>query len=625
MAVTDPNKTQTQQQAPQQQQAQQQQQRPQQNQQQQGQQQQSQSVVNNISSLLQRSGTIAGGDTRAAEALQIFTELREDSIKNQELESDFAIQRFDRDAQRVGISSLLVVKTTTLNGVVNAAVRVLMLPNSAIKLANTKVPYNAGTHQEMLEIEVTPRDVFSANYWARVTTYIRNSFNNPKMNVVNAGAFVVPAEFDLKETHVLQQLLVRSVNLCDDMLMRLAGERPFTVAMVKGQDEILTASMDFSGEPQHDQLGNPVRSDIVVSLNRSKRGQETENEFYEADTQLNQVSVMVDLEYQAPQQQALFGQQQQMAPQAPCTAAVIITDIRNAPWIKANTLELHLFGMTNAFRTTTNQAWARKFLPEVGKSKDLHDVGALGWLSPVGKKIETKSETFSQQNFADLMYGMVRPNPTFMIDLDDMGDNSVIDSVWIDALGGPNAAKAKQIIIQAANNLIGADLKQWFDYTAEPLLQVYGSKINKGYYFDGDIKRDRRDLDVLGALNAADGDYNEWMSWYAALIGSAAHPEVRNKQLKNYDRQYLGQVTYTGRAVRAMLNPKFIEGMDKAIAAAGVAITMDNVAMAFGAQRFQGNEMIANFAVSGQATVSTYQGNQPMTQNQYGGVSNGFY
>ncbi len=619
MAVTDNSNQQApQQQAAQPQQAQQQTQRPQQGQQQQ------QASASSLGSMFRRSGRTDGGDNRAAETLQILQRLKTESVENQDLEEDFQILRFDRDENRVGWSALLIVKTATINGKAVAAVRTIMMPNPTIKLPNRKIHYNNGFQQDVLEIEVEPRDVFSVSYWNRICDFLRTTSGKMDLQVRSAGAFPVPGEFDLKEEHVLKQVLIRSVNLCDDMLMRTSGETPFTVNMIKGADELLTASMDFSGTAQHDQLGNPVRSDIVVSLNRSKRGQETENEFYEADSTLNQVSLMVDLEYaQAPQQQ-MFGQQQMMPTQV-CTPTVVITDVRNAPWIKANTMELHLFALSNAFRVTANQAWARAFLPEVGKVKDMRDIGALGWLSPVGKKIETKSETFTQQNFADLMFSMVKPNPVFCIDLDDMGDNSVIDSVWIDAMGGVNQSKAVATIVQAINNLIGRDFKEFFDYTTKPLVSTYGSSINKGYYFDGDVKRDRRDLDVLGALNAADGNQQEWMSWYAAMCNPNVHPELRNKQAKNFDRQYLGQVTYTSKATRAILNPEFIQGLDRAIAAVGLVITMDNIAMSFGAQRFQGNAGIADFAVTGHAQVASFMGNQPNLGQTYGSSVNGFY
>lgn len=624
MAIHEDN---TQQQPQQQQATQPQQQTAQAAPQQQGFAQSQQQSIFNLDQQFVRSGRVDGGDNRCAEALQIAQRLKEEAVANQDLKGSFQILRFDRDANRVGYSSLLVVKTAKINGVNSVFVRTLMMPNNAIKIPNRKLQFGGGfgSMTEVVEVEVEAHDVFSANYWNKISEFVRNSLGAPDAVVYSVGGYVIPSDFDLKDEHTLKQTLIRSVNLCDDMMARQTGERPFSVSMLKGTDEIVSAHLDFSGENQQDQLGNPIRSDITVSLKRGRKDQQQENEYYEADSTINQLSMIVDLEYSPQQQQSMFGQQQQFQP--PCTAAIIVTDRRNAPWIKANTMELDLFALSNAFRVTANQSWARSLTPVVGKAKDLRDIGALGLLSPQAKAIDTKTETFTQQNFAELMMAMVKPNPVFMIDLDSMGDNGFIDSVWLDTIGGPNQSKAKAAIVQSINNLIGQDFKQFFDYTTKPFLQPYGSTINKGYYYAGDEKRDRRDLDVLGALNASEGNVQEWFSWYGTQCNTGIQAEIRNKQSKNFDKQYLGQVTYTGKAVRCILNPEFIQGLDAAIAAAGLQVVMDNVAMSFGAQRFQGNMAIGSFAVSGSAQVASSFGGQSNfnTYTQSGVGMNSFY
>ncbi len=604
-----PNQAAPEQPVPTQQQAQQQQQTQQQQTQGQGYQQQynpQTSVVEGISNQFRRSGRVDGGDNRSAEALQIVQRLKKEAVENQDLEENFQILRFDRDANRVGWSSLLILKTAKFNGKLSGFVRTLMMPNSQIKLPNRKVQYNNagyGGHIETLEVEVKPQDVFTAKYWDRIAQFVRNNVGDQSMTVFSVGGYVVPGEFDLKEEHALKQLLIRSVNLCDDMIARQGGEAPFSVNMIKDSNEVISASLDFSGNSQQDQLGNPIRTDVLISMKRGRRDNIQENEFYESDSAINQASLIVDLEYN-PQPQAMFGQVQQQVP--PFTPTVIITDRRNAPWIKATTLELDLLNISNTLRVANEQAWARAFSPVVGKVRDLRDIGALGYMGPTPAKVDTKTETFTQQHFADMMFAFVKPHPVFMIDLDTMGDNGFIDSIWIDLMAGPNQAKAKQVFIQAVNNLIGQDFKQFFDYTTEAIIQPYGATINKGYWFDGDEKRDRRDLDVLGALNASEGNMQEFMSWYATRCNTSTQADLRNKQYLGYERQYLGNnVTDTGRAVRAIFNPKFIQGLDAGIAAAGLQVLMDNVAMNFGAQRFQGNMAINNFAVTGNAHVAS--------------------
>ena len=581
--------------------------------------------ISRINSLFKRSGRTDGGDTRAAEFLQVFNKIKTEAIKNQDLEEDFELVRFDRDQNRVAYSSILVLKVVNQGNNPFVVVRPLMIANNAFKLAPRVIDVNNGMTQERINVEVEVSDIFSPSYWNRIQEFLRQQYGFAGVPVYSVGCMAIPAEFDITDELTLKNVLVKSVNSIDDLKAKRNGEAPFSVNMVKGQDETLTARIDFSGRPTLTTLGNPVRSDMVISLNRTKNGNRQENEFYEADTEINQVSCMVNLEYAPTQQQNMFGQQPQQH-QPPFTPAIVITDVRQAEWIKANTLELYLFALSNAFRSTAGQGWARCFLPQVGKSKDFNDIGALGYVSQLGKKIDTKTETFTDQNFAELMYSMVKPNPTFQIDLDRMGDSGLIHGIFMDAMGGVNKQAAQGAILQAVNNLIGGGFEQYFDFSKD-IITSTGTEVALGYYYDGEEKRDRRDLDVLGALNASEGNQGEFMTWYATQCDLRIHPEVRLRQSKNFDRQYLGSVNYTNTAIRGTLSPDFIMGMDKAISAKGVIVAMDNVTMAFGAQRFDGNTTVQNYAVSGSANVSVggVANQNGFSINTNGAGGNGFY
>lgn len=576
--------------------------------------------VGAINTLFGRSGRTEGGDARSAEGLQILNRLKEEAIATQDLQNDFTILRFDRDQNQVGWSSLLVVKKLAIGGAPVIAVRPLIMPNDAIKLPTRKVQINNGMQVDTIETEVDVQAVFSQKYWNRVTEYVTAQLGLSNARIVLTSAFAIPSDFSLKEEVILKTLLVKSVNLCDDMLARHAGEQPFTVSLLKGTDEYLTAKIDTRELPVTDTLNNPIRSDMVISLARTRKNGQQDNEFYEADTQLNQVSVAIDVEYNGqaqPQSQTnMFGLQQQ-APTAVFTPTVTITDVRQAPWIKANTPEMFWLGLSNAFRVTGGSAWAKGFLPRVGVTKDLRDPGAMGWLSKLAKKIDTKTDAFKDEHFIELINAMIKPHPVFQIDLDRMGDNGAFEGMLIDAAGGVNQQKATALIIKSINNLIGGGFEKYFDHTTQALLTLTGQELQKGFYLDSEgEKRDRRELGVLGALNQSEGNLQEWMSWYGSQLNTNLHPELRAKQSRNFDKQYLGaSVTYTGtKAVRAILNPKLIEALDAALTNAGLQVAMDNIGNLAGGQRFQGNANIQNFAVSGTAH----------TVNVMGSVGGGF-
>lgn len=589
-----------------------------------------QAGTSSINTLFSRSGRTEGGDARTSEALQTFNRLKEEAIESQDLKNDFTIYRFDRDQNQVGYSAILIVKKLTISGQPVIAVRPLMMPNRSVTLPARKVQISQGMHVETIDQEVTVQDVFSNNYWNRVVAFVQTQLGLPNARVVMASAFAIPADFSLKEEVVLKTLLVKSVNACDDMLQRQAGETPFSVNLLKGTDEYLTAKIDTRDLPVTDVLNNPIRSDMVISLARTRKGGKQENEFYEADTQLNQVSIAVDIEYTGggqTQQQSMFGTPQQQVV-APFVPTITITDSRQASWIKANTPEMFILNLSNAFRVTGGAAWCKAFLPRVGVQNDLRDPGAMAWVSTLAKKLDTKTEAFKDEHFIELVNAMLQPMPVFQIDLDRMSENGANEGMLLDAAGGPNQQKAVAFFIKSVNNLIGGGFEKYFDHTTQPLLTLTGQEIDKGYYLDSEgEKRDRRDLGVLGALNASGGNLSEWMNWYGAQLNTNIHPVLRAKQSRNYDKQYLGgSVTYTGtKAVRATLNPKLIVALDAAITAAGLQVAMDNVGNLTGGQRFQGNTNIANFAVQGTAHVVNTMQTQGGFQNNFGGGVASFY
>ncbi|QOV07924.1 hypothetical protein [Pseudomonas phage vB_PaeM_kmuB] len=564
-----------------------------------------------INHLMRRSGRLDGSDARSADALQVFTKVKEEAIRHQDLPDDFDIHRFDRDAQQVGMAGLLIVKLAKdINGSMKAFVRTLVLdnlPGTRIRPRTHKI--NNGLTDDIIEEKVLPRDVFTAQYWSKIGEFLRNRYNIPGLEVLSAGPRAVYADFDFKDELAVKNLLVESVNICEDAIARRNNETPFSIAThIKAENEQLTCNLDYNGIPVKDSCGNPIRSDLVISTSRGKKTNVPENEFYDTDSQLNQVSLFVDLHWTPTtgQQQGMFGVTLPGAVLPPqFTPYIVITDVRKASWIQAWTLEMWLFALGNAYRATASQAWARTLMPKIATSK-MRDIGALGYYSELGKAIETRTEAFmaDDSNFVMLMNKMVNQNPAFQIDIDPMGDNSAIEQVILDAAGGVNQARAVSLIFQALTNLYGTDFRQFYNLAeAGPIIFDNHHEVDLGHYTDehGELS-DRRDLDVLGAMNMSEGNDQEWKTWYATQVGND-HIVRRMNNSKGFDKMYLGNVTYTGRARRLTFNPKFITAMDAAAAAAGVTVTMENLITNFGQQRFAGYTGMGNMAVSGSAQV----------------------
>lgn len=559
--------------------------------------------LNNINELYGRSGRFDVSETRSSEALTAFTKARDQAIQAQTLNDQNEIFRFDRDTNRVGLPSILVTRTIKRQGMVYFVVRTLLLETEGVRI---KPKILTLSNNERVEIPVRPQDVFTDTYWTRLTEFAIKNKGIQDMVVLDAGPMVIPSDFDFKDELAVRRILITSVNRCDDIAMRVFGETPFSVTSMKAEDEYLTARIDFTGQPLMNVVNHPVRADIVSTMARASTKNQSTDDYYEAESNLNMVSGFINLEYTPPLQQQQIQWGNQPMPTQLFTPTFIITEVRQADWIQANTLELYMLAVSNAYRVTAGTQWARTFLPSVGLKKDPKDIGALGYLTPRGEKPKTKGDNFTDADFVEWMTTLVKPNPTFLLDANPVGPNSAIENIFIDAAtqNHPNQAKAIDSIVKACNNLTKNLFSKYFDPTKEPVVIPYVDA-HLGYYLDEhNEKRDIRDLDVLAVLNACEGNVQEFMNWYRTWCDQSIPPSLRLKQREGMERLYLGtNLVITGRVSRLMLGPKLVEALDKSTVEAGVNVTMENMSAVFGAQRFVGNQIIGQYAVSGNASV----------------------
>lgn len=570
----------------------------------------------NLNSLMHRRGVMDGSDSRSGEFLASLTVAGEKAVANQLLGNDYELIRFDRDVNRVGLSSILVMKTLRTGGKVFLVVRPLLLSSNVVRLKPRFV--QNGMQRE--ELPTYPQHVFTADYWGRVVEFLKRTKGLPEALVVNAGTFEVPADFDITEKNfrAVQELLSRSYNRCDDVISRIKGDTPFNVAAVKEANEVLTARLDFTGHTRYDITGQPARSDIVVSMNRSIRNQQGQviqsDEFYDADTLFNEVSMFVNLEYDPsqPQQQQPGFYQPQQATQL-LTPAVVVTGVRQAPWILANTPELYFLALSNAYRVTAQTSWIQTFLPQLGKKEDPRDIGAISYLSQKAAKTSTKGDTFTAQDFTDLMTIFVRPQAAFMIDINPVGENSAVEAWLLEAAvppgqlpQGERVLRATGLIVKHINFLTNNAFSQYFDHTKYPIVIQTGTDVHRGWYLDeNNEKRDLRDLDTLAMLNATKGDLNTFMSWYRTMCDRSIPSDLRLKQREGFERLYLGNnLEIEGIDTRLMLHPAFVEALDKSTRDAGVAVDIENLSTVFGAQRFTGNAMVSQYVVANNAVAA---------------------
>ncbi|WP_410123549.1 hypothetical protein, partial [Klebsiella pneumoniae] len=76
------------------------------------------------------------------------------------------------------------------------------------------------------------------------------------LEVVRVGPRAVYADYDFKDELAVKNLLVESVNICEDAIARRNNETPFSIAThIKAENEQLTCILDYNGIPVKDSCG----------------------------------------------------------------------------------------------------------------------------------------------------------------------------------------------------------------------------------------------------------------------------------------------------------------------------------------------------------------------------------
>ncbi len=585
-----------------------------------------------------RAGAMDLANNRTNAVLARLTKLHNELIESQRIEAGIHLVRLDRETDGVVISSVLVVRYfTSKNGEAYASYRALLLD------AATPTP-RVRQHQVQgigkIEVPVLPQDIYNERYYQQVCRKLRNQKGNPQMKVIDAGAILVPQSLNLEDDLAVTNLLLDSANRAMDMELQVKGEEAFNVDLLKSDNFRLAAKMDISAAPEFDLVGNPIRNDIKVSLSIKPRHQPVDGDFYEQDQLLNYVSGYINLEVapQVPQQQQYAGYQGFIQP--PLLSPVfVITKVGQDLSFVAKTPELWFLALSNAYRATANTAWIRGFLPRTGadsgltgskKGIDLRDIGALGYIDPkVNAMLDTKSDSFTEHQFVEMMNKLVSPNLTFSMLVDPLGENAHIERILIDAaVQGAGQSQAREWIVRHVDRLTGNRFSPKIK-PEDPLVEFGGIQLLGDYTTSDQEKRPLQDVDTLAALNLTQGNRQEFHNFYATTLQSAQFDtEMRMKDQENQLRQYLDKgLRVRGRGIQLYFTPTMITALESAIREAQVTIDYENMTLVTGTQRLLQNDLVQRFAVNqnAQPTVIAQTGNTGYGYGIGGSMGGRFY
>lgn len=558
------------------------------------------------------------------------------------LATGFKMVVLDNNTSNVGpLSSLLVCYEQAVKGQTHLAVYTLLIEASGSRLNNRVI--NMGGRN--VEIRTVPGDVFNDYLWNKIVDHV-NTIYGRRMEVMDAGAMVLPSEMDPEDDEHVRRVIYNATQACYTVMENNVGgnEEPFSVSWVQGGAETLTSRLDYNPGNAESSSGEPIRSDVCISLQGSLSERMSEGGFEEV-RDLSRVDGYVDLVYSPPQQQAMLQQQMMMAMRPGVMPGVvgnqyyyprfIITRMDSE--VDAITMELQLLSLATTTMLTRNMAWAGVFRPlRKKKGIDKRDIGAIGYevnltgdpsLKP--EKVDTKSDAFGLPELYQLLTATIHNELVFSMDIEEVGELSWIHQAFIAAANGNK--DAYQLILDAANNLTNGRFAAVFQ--GGPIAIDDNVRIPMGYYLDEEgQRRDIRDIDYVAMLNlAGKDDPNLVMKWDEVFNNTQIPAEVRLEEQIKILEMMLGQSLHIkGYARRITFDMNFIVALSTACANAGLSIQQANLIQEFAGTGMRGNFNIGQYAVGSQQVggffnygPTTPWGNQT-GQGYYGGFTGRF-
>lgn len=529
----------------------------------------------------------------ASEAVNRFKEAFLKALgKEGEGVSSVKILTLDGNIRGSALSSLLLCRAHEGR----VAVANLILEASNPNLAPTEISIG----QSKIELPTVPGDVNNPAYWDKIRAVVREAYG--EVEVLYGGGSVIPLEMKSDDEARIRTVLYYADTGVYNTLVNAFGiaVEPFNISMLTSSGIKVATRRDFAPVPFETATGLPIRADFSVLTTASEN---TKSPLESGATELARLGAYADILYMPPDQAGLG----QIQPTQHYYVHIIATAIE--PVTDRITLELQLFAIAQLALLSKNLTWANAFRNrESITGTDLRDIGAIGYDVPafagkgpgeLGARIDTKSPNFTNDMFYTLVATAFRPNPIYSFDIEETGEMSWLNLVFVAAANGDDAAN--RAIIQAADNLTGGNFSKLFK--GGPLFWDNENVIHFGHYVDRDTNTitDIRTIDYLAMLNiAGQNEYRAVLEYAETFDNTTKEAVLRlEKRLRIQERLAGPTLRITGKGRRVTVAPGTMDALVQSIVNAGLVINPDNIYTEFNGQSRRGNEHLARLAYGG--------------------------
>jgi len=510
--------------------------------------------------------------------------------------AEFKVLPLDASRHSLHYSAVMLVGVMNIGGQSIASTYTMILEGSA----SDPRPVIAQVYGQPVESIRTAMDAWDELTWQKVQSVVAQQYGDG-VNIMNAGAMVVPAEVEAKDEERVWQIVWAAQ---EAVLSNLESAFPqdfahFNLAeMFDPSRDRMNASFTYNGDDGESVTGLPVRSDITLVMAASERnssGRDDVSSFqHQTSRDLMEVNSYVDLVYAPSNQVPAPGQQ---PPTQTFVPRVVLTKVTalDAPF----TPETFLLALATSCLLGESYNWASQFANF--SAEEVHDIGGVGYrmknpadANAASAAIDTKTNSFGTNELFDLVQHTCWKDPAFSIDCEDVGPESWLTGALVDA--AHNNAQAMDFIVQAANNLTNGQFSQVWQ--GGSITASENNKVHLGTYVDaqGQI-RDLREIDSLAILNHfGHNDMTAVNLWESTFNDMQAPIELRLEKRLQMIRQLAGKLKIRGFAERVTFVPEFLDALVQSVVRAGLAVDQDGLQSLYGQNVQVGNNFLQNYA-----------------------------
>lgn len=459
---------------------------------------------------------------------------------------------------------------------------------------SSPLPVTQTIQGQQIDVVLTTDDAWDNDSWAKVEMAVSRHFHE-NVVILNAGSMDIPDGLDMTDESLVRAIVWNAQEANMTAFETMAPEEfdHWNVAeAIDVKKTRVVAQVQYNGADATSITGQPIRNDIQMKVSTVDRNQSQQYGFqHQSSKSLLEVNSFVDLVYAPSTQPPVYGQP---APTQIFIPRLVITRILSAA-AEPYTPELALLGLGTATTLTQNYAWAGQFRNYA--HEQVHNIGLVGYRMPnpaePGKglgPIDTSSNSFSENDFYELIHTTCHPVPVVSLDCERVGPESWLMSAFAEAANGNT--NSQQWLIEAADRLTNGFFSR--HYQGGPIAHNEHNILYSGSYVDEQgVKRDRREIDSLAVLHYTGKNGLDTSNLFETTFNDINRPDVIRLDFREHIvKDLAANVTIRGKIDRVTLDTAFLDALVKAIADAGLLVEQEGVAQLYGSNNQVGNNYL---------------------------------